>query len=72
MLTSEFLGFVARCVDCDLSIDHRLATDRLQAAQYIVLTLPTAQDWQEGIPADKQQVVLRFLLAAAIARSEGK
>jgi len=66
---SEFLGYAARCIDCGLSIDHRFATHKLRTAQYLSLTLPTEED--SGI-VDQGNVVLRFLLAAEIARSDGE
>lgn len=72
MKTSEFLGFAARCIDAGLPLDAHLAgshEQRKRAADYVILTLPQPQD--DPTPATHDERVMRFLLAAEIARSEG-
>jgi len=68
LIPSEFLGYAARCIDCGLSVDHHLASDKLKTVEYLALTLPVENDRGRVEP---QHVVLRFLLARAIAKADG-
>lgn len=68
MKPSEFLGYCARSCEAELTILPKLAPKGW--SDYIAMTLPQSGD--EPSPRELAETrVMRFLLAAEVAKSEG-
>lgn len=70
MLISEFLGFAARSIEAGIPILPKLAPKGW--GEYAAMTLPQSCDFSVSAKELVETRVMRFLLAAEIARSEGK
>lgn len=66
---SDFLLYCARCIESREWIDPALAPSGW--VEYIALTEPPTFEWDDSA-AIAETRSLRFMLAAAIAKSEGR